>query len=62
MGTDNALFTEVTNDPSNWEVTMDMAAYAAGPADRDIVADIAAGVIKKAEVIVRPSLVSVEHS
>jgi OmcA/MtrC family decaheme c-type cytochrome len=56
MGTDNALFTEVTNEPGNWEVTLDMAAYAAGPEDRDIVADIASGVIKKAEVIVRPLL------
>ena len=56
MGTDNALFTEVTNDPGNWEVTMDMAAYAAGPDDLDIPANIASGVIKKAEVMVRPSL------
>jgi len=56
MGTDNALFTEVTNDPGNWEVTLDMAAYAADPADLDIPANIASGVIKKAEVIVRPRL------
>jgi OmcA/MtrC family decaheme c-type cytochrome len=37
-------------------VTLDLAAYAADPADFDIVANIASGVIKKAEVIVRPGL------
>jgi OmcA/MtrC family decaheme c-type cytochrome len=56
MGTDNPLFTEVTNEPGNWEVTLDLAAYAKDPADFDIVANIASGVIKQAEVMVRPSL------
>ena len=40
----------------DWEVTLDLAAYASDPADFDIVANIASGVIKKAEVMVRPSL------
>ena len=56
IGTDNPLFTEVdTGTANSWEVTLDMAAYAADPADVDIPADITAGVIKKAEVIVRPA-------
>jgi len=56
IGTDNALFTEVDGSAPTWEVTLDLAAYAGDPADFDIVANIASGVVKKAEVIVRPRL------
>lgn len=56
IGTDNALFTEVDGTAPTWEVTLDLAAYASDPADFDIVANIASGVIKKAEVMVLPSL------
>jgi hypothetical protein len=60
IGTDNALFTEVVGTAPNWEVTLDLAAYASDPADFDIVANIASGVIKKAEVIVRPALMNAD--
>jgi len=53
---DNALFTTVAGTAPNWEVKLDLAAYASDPDDFDIVANIASGVVKKAEVMVRPRL------
>jgi len=54
----NALFTEVLSGPTNFEVTLDLAAYQPDPLLIDTIpALIAAGKIKKAEIAVLPTLV-----
>jgi OmcA/MtrC family decaheme c-type cytochrome len=55
IGTDNPLFTEVDGTAPTWEVTLDLSAYV--PVSTPTIPElIAAGTVKKAEVIVRPRL------